>query len=53
MSDLIEEECFADYKDGASYYPVQIRDLFNDCYLVLDKRGFGISSTVRLVRDNL
>ncbi|TVY45143.1 Serine/threonine-protein kinase [Lachnellula subtilissima] len=47
---LLEEEKFDDFKKGI-YYPVNIGDVFASKYQVVEKLGFGVSSTVWLARD--
>ncbi|KAI6824809.1 hypothetical protein KC342_g11379 [Hortaea werneckii] len=46
----IEEETVPNYK-SSRYYPVQIRDVFQDRYEVLGKLGYGATSTTWFCRD--
>jgi len=43
-------EHMSEYKPGG-YHPVHIGDVFQDRYCILNKLGFGSSSTVWLVED--
>lgn len=45
-----EEEGKAAYRPGG-FHPVYIGDIFNDRYKVLNKIGYGLYSTVWLVKD--
>lgn len=44
------EEGYSVYRPGG-FHPVQIGDIYNERYLVLSKLGYGLYSTVWLVRD--
>lgn len=44
------EEGSGAYKPG-HFHPVYIGDIFNEKYLVLNKLGYGLYSTVWLVRE--
>jgi hypothetical protein len=46
----IEEENFPDYV-ASRYYPTQIGEVLKDRYQVVSKLGYGVTSTVWLVRD--
>ncbi|KAI7345746.1 hypothetical protein KC354_g14585 [Hortaea werneckii] len=46
----VEEETVPNY-DSSRYYPVQIRDIFQDRYEVLGKLGYGTTSTTWFCRD--
>ncbi|KAI7546741.1 hypothetical protein KC331_g5434 [Hortaea werneckii] len=46
----VEEETVPNY-DSSRYYPVQIRDIFQDRYEVLGKLGYGATSTTWFCRD--
>ncbi|KAI6896852.1 hypothetical protein D0869_09670 [Hortaea werneckii] len=46
----IEEETVPNY-DSSRYYPVEIRDIFQDRYEVLGKLGYGATSTTWFCRD--
>ncbi|KAI7329332.1 hypothetical protein KC315_g6206 [Hortaea werneckii] len=47
----VEEETVPNY-DSSRYYPVQIRDIFQNRYEVLGKLGYGATSTTWLCRDH-
>ncbi len=47
---LVEEEKLPDYR-AEHYYPVEIGQVFNDCYKIIRKLGYGTRSTVWLCRD--
>ncbi|KAI7201227.1 hypothetical protein D0869_06511 [Hortaea werneckii] len=46
----IEEETLPNYK-SSRYYPVQIRDVFQDRYELLGKLGYGATSTTWFCQD--
>ncbi|KAI7480069.1 hypothetical protein KC357_g4049 [Hortaea werneckii] len=46
----VEEETVPNY-DTSRYYPVEIRDIFQDRYEVLGKLGYGTTSTTWFCRD--
>ncbi|RMY71661.1 hypothetical protein D0863_04990 [Hortaea werneckii] len=46
----VEEETVPNY-DTSRYYPVEIRDVFQDRYEVLGKLGYGTTSTTWFCRD--
>ena len=47
----INEEPLSDYCDDG-YHPTSIGDIFNGRYTVIRKLGWGVYSTVWLVKDN-
>jgi hypothetical protein len=47
---LVEEETLSSY-NAKHYYPVKLKDVYNDRYKVIGKLGFGSASTVWLCRD--
>ena len=49
-SSLVEEETLRGYR-AKHCYPVRIGQIFNDCYEVIGKLGYGSASTVWLGRD--
>ena len=46
----VQEETVPNY-DTSRYYPVEIRDVFQDRYEVLGKLGYGTTSTTWFCRD--
>lgn len=50
LNDKFEEENLPRYH-AERFYPVRIGDVYNDCYQILAKLGFGSTSTIWLCRD--
>ncbi len=50
LDDKFEEENLPRYH-AERFYPVRIGDVYNDCYQILAKLGFGTTSTIWLCRD--
>lgn len=50
LSQKIEEERIPGYL-ASRYYPVRIGEVLRDRYQIVEKLGFGASSTVWLARD--
>lgn len=46
------EEGYDVYKPGG-FHPVHIGDIYNGKYLVISKLGYGLYSTVWLIRDTM
>lgn len=47
---ILEEEALYDFEENA-FFPVEIGDILDKKYQVLGKLGWGVTSTVWLVRD--